>query len=426
VLSVLTVNIGAASRERTEHLLDWLASRPEQLFLLTETSAGTGTAHLLEQFRRAGWAVVNTPDDGDRGAALVSRIPVVEEQPVPLGKVSIPGRVAAAILDTHPQVCVAGVYVPSRDRSEAKTRRKATFIESLPDALTGLPAHHLEHLVLGGDYNVIARTHQPLHPGFLPFEFGLLETLHARGLAGAHELCHPGTQVYSWVGRAQPGFRYDYFHVGRHLADRIGECAYLQETRESKLTDHAAVTVSLRVRRHRPGDRGPSRVRRHRPVLGRGQRGSHQRVVGVGGAPQSHPEGPGEHVEVRLGGGAALVHAKNLLDLQEQPGVLDVIDAQRHPCQDRGPPGLHDPHRRPEPHLHDRRMHLVPVGDLGLMLQARQLVGQRCLNREQVPTALGAEPRKRRPDLGLPVLPAPVAHTPDRPGGLRPTTPPHA
>jgi exodeoxyribonuclease-3 len=246
MLSILTVNIGAASRERAEDMLRWLAGRPEDVFVLTETSAGTGTAYLLDRFRQAGYAVVHTPDtSGDRGTALVSQTAITHG--LVLAGVSIPGRVAAAVLDTTPAVAVLGVYVPSRDRSAVKTEKKQTFVASLLAALDALPEGLLNRLVIGGDYNVIARTHQPLHAGFLPFEFGLLEALEAHGLVDAHERCSPGTQPHSWIGRTGDGYRYDYFHVGRDLAGRITGCAYLHETRERRLTDHAAVALELAV-----------------------------------------------------------------------------------------------------------------------------------------------------------------------------------
>ena len=44
MLSVLTVNIGAASQERARLLLDWLARRPEEVLVITESSAGPGTS----------------------------------------------------------------------------------------------------------------------------------------------------------------------------------------------------------------------------------------------------------------------------------------------------------------------------------------------------------------------------------------------
>jgi len=246
VLSVLTVNIGAASPERARRLLDWLARRPEEVLVLTETSAGPGTTWLLDSFRRAGFAVVKTPDaNGERGCALVSSVRVVQDLTAEFAAVSLPCRVSAALLVTEPTISVIGVYVPSRDRSADKTERKQRFIRTLVEACDKLPVHLREHLVLGGDYNVIGRTHRPLHPGFLPFEFGLLEGLRERGLVDAYDHVAPGEQAYSWIGRTGDGYRYDYLHVGRGLAGLIGTCSYLHETRQLGLTDHAAMTLTL-------------------------------------------------------------------------------------------------------------------------------------------------------------------------------------
>ncbi|WP_232075934.1 endonuclease/exonuclease/phosphatase family protein [Phytohabitans suffuscus] len=239
------MNIGAAARERAGELLGWLSARNEDVFVLTETSAGAGTAYLLDRFRQAGFVVVHTPDgNGDRGTALVSRVPLMADLSAFAG-VSIPGRVAAAVLDTTPAVAVLGVYVPSRDRSADKTEKKQAFVASLLSALGELPVELRDRLVVGGDYNVIARTHRPLHPGFLPFEFGLLEAFERQGLVDAYEKCSPGEQAYSWIGRTGDGYRYDYFHVGAALTGRINGCAYLHETREQRLTDHAAVALGL-------------------------------------------------------------------------------------------------------------------------------------------------------------------------------------
>jgi exodeoxyribonuclease III len=110
-----------------------------------------------------------------------------------------------------------------------------------------LPAELRNRLVIGGDYNVIARTHRLLRPGFLPFEFGMLEALETHGFADAHERCSPGEQPYSWIGRTGDGYRYDYFHIGGSLAGRITGCTYLHETRARRLTDHAAVTLGPEV-----------------------------------------------------------------------------------------------------------------------------------------------------------------------------------
>ncbi|MCP2343556.1 endonuclease/exonuclease/phosphatase family protein [Actinomadura rupiterrae] len=247
MLQVLTVNLGAAARPRAEALLQWLAGRPEEVFVLTETSAGPGTTYLLDQFRAAGYAVVKSPDERDRGAAVVSRVKIAENGTPRVPGISIPGRVAVCLLDTDPPVFVVAVYVPSRDRTENRTARKQQFITSFLATLGALPAEVAAHTLVGGDYNVIGRDHQPRHRGFLQFEYNLLETLEAAGYTDTHTHLHPGAQPHSWIGRTGDGYRYDYLHAGAALAERIRGCEYLHQIRLDQLTDHAALTLSLDV-----------------------------------------------------------------------------------------------------------------------------------------------------------------------------------
>jgi exodeoxyribonuclease III len=248
MLSLLTINIGAAARLRATSLLTWLAARPEDVLLLTETSAGPGTHYLLNQFRAAGYTVVHSPgSNGDRGTALISRIALHPEPFEHFANANLPGRLAGAVLDTEPRLAVLSVYVPSRDRSLDKTQKKQTFIASLLAGLEHMSPQQRGRLVIGGDYNVIARDHQPQHPGFLPFEYELVESLNQHGFADAYQQCAPGVQAHSWIGRTGDGYRYDYFHVGEDAATKIKACDYLHQTREQRLTDHAAMTLTLDV-----------------------------------------------------------------------------------------------------------------------------------------------------------------------------------
>ncbi|GLZ09241.1 hypothetical protein Acsp03_67070 [Actinomadura sp. NBRC 104412] len=105
--SMPTVNIGAAA-DRAERLLEWPAGRPEEVLLISETSGRPGTALLLDWYRAAGHAVIHTPAPGDCGTALISLIQVLDH-PTASEAVSISGRLAAAVLDTRPQLCVAAV-----------------------------------------------------------------------------------------------------------------------------------------------------------------------------------------------------------------------------------------------------------------------------------------------------------------------------
>ena len=103
MLSILTVNIGAAARARAGDVLAWLAARPEDVFVLTETSGGTGTTWLLDRLRQAGYQVIHAPDpSGGRGTALISRVRVAGRL-AGLADTTIPGRVAAAVLNTTPR-----------------------------------------------------------------------------------------------------------------------------------------------------------------------------------------------------------------------------------------------------------------------------------------------------------------------------------
>lgn len=72
-----------------------------------------------------------------------------------------------------------------------------------------------------------------------------MTALRSRGLADAFGTVSPGVQAYSWIGRTGDGYRYDYLHVAPALTSLIGECDYLHETRQRKLSDHAALTLTL-------------------------------------------------------------------------------------------------------------------------------------------------------------------------------------
>jgi exodeoxyribonuclease-3 len=159
--------------------------------------------------------------------------------------VSHPGRLAAADLATEPPVTVMSVYVPSSDRAPDKIARKRTFVETWLAALAGMDPAARARLVVGGDWNVIARTHQPRYPGFLPFEYDLLDQLEDLGLHDAYRNIAPGVQAHSWYGRGGNGYRFDYLHVGTALRSRLQACEYVQQPRESGLSDHAAVTLSM-------------------------------------------------------------------------------------------------------------------------------------------------------------------------------------
>jgi exodeoxyribonuclease III len=245
VLSLLTLNLQAAAHARADRILSWLAERDDHAIVLTETSNGPGTARLLDRFQEAGLIVDHRRSlDGDRGCALVSRIPARVRPDLTEG-ISLPGRAVAVTLDTEPAVTLLGIYVPSSDRAPDKVAKKKAFLASVHDALAAIGDEERRRLVVTGDYNVISRHHEPRYPAFQPFEYAFLDQLADLGLADVHEHLHPGVQVHSWYSRGGNGYRFDYFHTGADLTTTATSCVHLTEVRTGGLSDHDAVMLTL-------------------------------------------------------------------------------------------------------------------------------------------------------------------------------------
>ena len=118
---------------------------------------------------------------------IASRLPV-SRVAAAHRSVTVPCRAQGLGLGTSPALAVLGVYVPSRDRSPEKVARKEEFISSLLASIEALPAEQRRQLVLLGDYNAVARDHDPALPGFFPYEYDFHEELVCLGLRPAHEL----------------------------------------------------------------------------------------------------------------------------------------------------------------------------------------------------------------------------------------------
>ncbi|ARQ67741.1 endonuclease/exonuclease/phosphatase family protein [Streptomyces marincola] len=244
-LRVLTFNLNNPSPERAERQLAWLAARPEHVLVLTETAPSKGCDLLAARFSQAGYEVAfEEPEPGERGAMIVSRLPLTAPTPC---KVSyLPCRaVSAAIKTAAGTVDVIGLYVPSRDATPAKTERKRRFLTACREAIpTGTAP--TARLVLG-DLNILEPTHQPRYGFFQPFEYEFYDWLGQSGYQDAFRLRHPDTDEYSWVGRTGDGYRYDHIFVSGHLTPLVVDCYYVHEPRETRLTDHSAMAAELRL-----------------------------------------------------------------------------------------------------------------------------------------------------------------------------------
>jgi exodeoxyribonuclease-3 len=244
-LSLLTFNIGNPSRERAHRQLSWLASRDEQVLVLTETKASTGCRLLADAFTAAGYAVVYAePCPGEYGTVIVSKVATA---PDGFGdKIGyLPSRAAAVILPAPAgPLRVIGLYVPSRDASPGKTERKRKWLAACDGALASVTGEM--PLIVVGDLNILEPAHQPRYPFFASFEYDFYRSLAAtHGLTDAFRHLHPHDAQYSWVGRTGDGYRYDHAFCSQPLRELITECAYLHQPRTEKLSDHSALSVRI-------------------------------------------------------------------------------------------------------------------------------------------------------------------------------------
>jgi exodeoxyribonuclease-3 len=251
-LGLLTFNIGNPSPQRAQRQLAWLATRPEDVLVLTETRASRGCQLLADRFTAAGYTVVfPQPEQGEYGTMIVARI--ASHPGIWASKVDyLPARAACITLPIGDRLEVVGLYVPSRDASEAKIQRKRRFLECCMGAFSSDASQASSQrgdLVLLGDLNIIEPDHQPPYRFFHSFEYAFYQRLQDLGLIDAFRHQHPDRVEHSWVGRTGDGYRYDHAFVTKALLDALDGCAYLHEPRRLRLSDHSALTLRLRVRR---------------------------------------------------------------------------------------------------------------------------------------------------------------------------------
>jgi exodeoxyribonuclease III len=245
-LSLLTLNIGSPSEERAHRQLSWLATRDEDVLVLTETRTSDGCRHLADAFRAAGYAVLYPkPAPAECGVMVVSRVPVRAD---PIGKVLtyLPDRVTGVMISTRTgPVRIIGTYVPTRDATAEKTERKRRFLSEFSTALAtpGLTEAGT-HTVVLGDLNVVEPDHEPAHSTFRWFEYDFYRGLTDKhGLVDAYRHLNPDRVEHSWIGRTGDGYRYDHAHCGKELAEELVECEYVHEPRTTRLTDHSGLSV---------------------------------------------------------------------------------------------------------------------------------------------------------------------------------------
>ncbi|WP_301125974.1 endonuclease/exonuclease/phosphatase family protein [Streptomyces cacaoi] len=246
---VLVFNTQHASPARAYRQAEWISQQPAaDLVVLTEASSGPGGAALTEAMGHFGYphTVAPTSASGDYRTLLASRAPL---EPVDASVHVLPHRAPAAVatIGGH-KVGILGLYVPSRGPRARRNEDKRAFQQAVTFALNSLNSVFLDMpIIVAGDLNVVEPGHQPHHKVFGQWEYAFYSSFSHAGFADAFRHLHPDVVEHSWVGRSGQGFRFDHAFTTAAHAARVETCAYDHAPRTGALTDHAAMTLTLRL-----------------------------------------------------------------------------------------------------------------------------------------------------------------------------------
>lgn len=253
-LRVLTWNVQRANAARTYQQAVWLATAdPADVLVLTEVSAGQSGQSLAQWLAEFGYTV-HLPDPGedDRYRVLLAcRAGVLDT--VDVGIRVLPHHcVAARVTLPGAQVGVVGLYVPSRGPKEKRNVAKRAFQDASTRALPELVdlLDTTGPVVITGDLNIVEPDHDPCYPVFGKWEYDFYRAFAENGFTDAFRIRQPGGMDYSWFGRPsgegkRNGYRFDHTFVTAAHRGGVRDCRYLHAIRESGLSDHSAMTLTL-------------------------------------------------------------------------------------------------------------------------------------------------------------------------------------
>lgn len=246
LFSIFCWNIGNPSIERAAKQAEWLRKRQEDVFVLTELKNSKGCIFLESYFRNYGYKVISTRPEGKEYGTMIVSNHSTSESDFSSNINYLPARVSSVKIQHHQsEIEIIGVYVPSRDASPEKIKRKKRFLEELKNILdkTNIKANR----IFCGDLNIIEPNHIPKYSFFKDWEYGIYKSINNFGLKDVFRHLNPALQEYSWVGRTGDGYRYDHCFATTDLIKSVKSCTYFHEPRINRLSDHSALITEFSI-----------------------------------------------------------------------------------------------------------------------------------------------------------------------------------
>jgi exodeoxyribonuclease III len=251
-VGVITWNVQHAAADRARRQVAWLAAHDHaDIVVLTEVT-GSGTADVLvEALHARGYDVSLADGDGTDyrviAGSRTGRLTVVTG----LAGTCLPHRLMAVRVDTpgRTPLSVIGLYVPSRGPQAKRNVAKREFQGSVADLLPRLASYLGSDapIVIGGDLNVVEPGHMPHHAVFGAWEYDFYRAFGQAGFVDCFRHLNSHALDHSWFGRSGAGYRFDHLFITSEHTGLLAGCAYLHEARTGGLSDHAAMSVLLRI-----------------------------------------------------------------------------------------------------------------------------------------------------------------------------------
>lgn len=247
-LKLCTWNVQSPSFDRSAVQLEWLRQVNADILVLTELKATDGSRHLVSSIEARGYHVVfDEPPQGAYGVLVAARRDISSLQRNTLDRREVLGcRVKEIRVNALPNsLTIIGVYAPSRSPGEAvqaRERRRA-FQSTLLEALrVRVPQ---EDTIVLGDFNVVARQDRVAAGIFDHADFDFYEGLGRVGLTDCYLRHSPSGRDFSWEGAWGGKQRIDHSFATAGVLRRISTVWYDHEPRQTKLSDHAALLLTV-------------------------------------------------------------------------------------------------------------------------------------------------------------------------------------
>lgn len=229
MLNILSWNIQQGGGSRVHRQVKELVALFPDIIILSEFRNNDKGIIIREQLLKAGYRYQGvTPAKRDNNAvAIFSRYPC----DIVLHQQSDEHYAANIIEARYSAFSLIGVYLPHK-----KKHRLLPYIQKV---ITDSQMPY----IIAGDFNTGINGIDQEGTSF--WYEGEMKAFNKQGYIDAFRHFYGEIKEYSWFSHQGNGYRYDHTYMSEHLVPIANDCHYLHEWRESKLSDHSPMLLSL-------------------------------------------------------------------------------------------------------------------------------------------------------------------------------------